>query len=107
MSKSLLTVLLIVTMALITYIIRVIPMLIFRKKIKSQFVNSLLYYLPYAVLSAMTFPFVLHCSGNILTAGVGTAVALIVAFRKHSLVTVAIIASATVLGMELLLLYLL
>ncbi len=105
MSKTIATILLIFTMAIITYLIRLIPMLVFRKKIKSQFINSLLYYLPYAVLSAMTFPFILYCSGNVLSAMVGTTVALLGAFSKRSLVTVAILASVAVLGTELLFIY--
>lgn len=109
MNKTVLTILLVVTMAVITYLIRLLPMLIFRKKIKSQFINSLLYYLPYAVLSAMTFPFIIYCVGNsvndIISASIGTAVALTGAFTKRSLITVALLASVAVLGMELLLIY--
>ena len=105
MNKTIATILLILTMAIITYVIRLVPMLVFRRKIKSQFINSLLYYLPYAVLSAMTFPFIMYCSGNVISAVVGTAVALIGAFSRRSLVMVAILASMAVLGMEVLLIY--
>ena len=105
MNKPIATILLILTMAIITYVIRLVPMLVFRRKIKSQFINSLLYYLPYAVLSAMTFPFIMYCSGNVISAVVGTAVALIGAFSRRSLVMVAILASMAVLGMEILLIY--
>ena len=105
MNKTIATILLIITMAIITYVIRLVPMLVFRRKIKSQFINSLLYYLPYAVLSAMTFPFIMYCSGNVISAVVGTAVALIGAFSRRSLVMVAILASMAVLGMEILLIY--
>ena len=105
MNKPIATILLILTMAIITYVIRLVPMLVFRRKIKSQFINSLLYYLPYAVLSAMTFPFIMYCSGNVISAVVGTAVALIGAFSRRSLVMVAILASMAVLGMEVLLIY--
>ena len=105
MNKTIATILLILTMAIITYVIRLVPMLVFRRKIKSQFINSLLYYLPYAVLSAMTFPFIMYCSGNVISAVVGTAVALIGAFSRRSLVMVAILASMAVLGMEILLIY--
>ena len=41
-------------MALVTYLVRVIPFTVFRKKIKSRFLKSFLYYIPYAILSAMT-----------------------------------------------------
>ena len=46
----------IAVMAGVTYLVRMLPMVIFRKKIKSRFIRSFLYYIPYAVLAAMTFP---------------------------------------------------
>ncbi len=105
MSKTLCMVLLVLTMAIVTYLIRLLPMLIFKKKIKSTFINSLLYYIPYAVLSAMTFPFILYSSGNIISASIGTAVALIGAFTKRSLVVVAILASVAVLLTEVIIMF--
>jgi branched-subunit amino acid transport protein len=44
------------TMALTTYLIRVIPLTVFRKPIQSRFLKSFLHYVPYACLTAMTFP---------------------------------------------------
>lgn len=105
MSKTLCMILLVLTMAIVTYLIRLLPMLIFKRKIKSTFINSLLYYIPYAVLSAMTFPFILYSSGNIISASIGTAVALIASFTKRSLVTVAILASVAVLLTEVVLIF--
>ena len=105
MSKTLCMVLLVLTMAIVTYLIRLLPMLIFKKKIKSTFINSLLYYIPYAVLSAMTLPFILYSSGNIISASIGTAVALIGAFTKRSLVVVAILASVAVLLTEVIIMF--
>ena len=52
--------LMIVVMAGITYLIRMIPLVFFRKKIRSKYVLSVLYYIPYAVLSAMTFPYIFY-----------------------------------------------
>ena len=89
--------LMILTMAGVTYVIRMIPMVFFRKKIKSTFVQSLFFYMPYAVLSAMTFPYVLYSTGNLWTGLVGTIVALIAATCKRSLLTVAILSALAVL----------
>ncbi len=97
--------LMVLTMAIITYLIRLIPMVLFKKKIKNRFVNSLLYYLPYAVLSAMTFPFILFGGSHIVSAAIGAGVALIAAFLKRSLVTVAVLASVAVLISELIITY--
>ncbi len=105
MSKTVCMILLVLTMAIVTYLIRLLPMLIFKRKIKSTFINSLLYYIPYAVLSAMTFPFILYSSGNVISASIGTAVALVASFTKRSLVTVAILASVAVLLTEVIIMF--
>ncbi|MBQ9734627.1 MAG: AzlD domain-containing protein [Clostridia bacterium] len=89
--------LMILVMAGVTYIIRMIPFVFFRKKIKNRYVLSLLYYIPYAVLSAMTFPYIFYATGNIWTALIGTIVALIAAVCKRSLLTVAILSCLSVL----------
>ena len=104
MDKLLYSFLMVLAMAVRTYLIRLIPMILFKKKIKNRFINSLLYYIPYAVLSAMTFPAIIFSSGHIISAAVGTAVALLSAFMKRSLVTTALLASAGVLIVEIILL---
>lgn len=80
----------IVLMSVVTYLIRVTPITVFRKEIKSQFVKSFLYYVPYAVLSAMAFPAIFYSTGNTLSAIVGTVVALVLAFLEKGLMTVAV-----------------
>ena len=92
-------IILILVMALVTYIIRMIPLVFFRKKIKSTFVKSLLYYMPYAVLSAMTFPYIFYATQNFYAALVGTAVALIASICKRSLLLVACLSCLAVLVM--------
>ena len=104
MDRILYSFLMVLAMAVITYLIRLIPMILFKKKIKNRFINSLLYYIPYAVLSAMTFPFIFFSSGHVISAVVGTVVALVGAFTKRSLVTTALLASGAVLIVELIIL---
>lgn len=89
--------LMILVMAGITYIIRMIPLVFFRKKIRSKYLLSVLYYIPYTVLSAMTFPYILYSTGNVYTALIGTVVAIITSICKRSLLTVAICACLAVL----------
>ena len=89
--------LMILVMALVTYIIRMIPFVFFRKKITSTYIKSVLYYIPYAVLSAMTFPYIFYSTGDIYTALIGTVVAIIASVCKRSLLTVALLACAAVL----------
>ena len=65
-----------IVMAGVTYLIRMLPMTVFRREIKSVFVRSFLYYVPYAVLGAMTFPDVLYATGSLWTALAGLIVVL-------------------------------
>ena len=92
----------IAVMALTTYLIRVLPMVIFRKKITSKFVKSFLYYVPYAVLAAMTFPAVFTSTGSVASAWIGCIVAVALAYCKRGLLTVAVGAAAAVLIAQLL-----
>ena len=96
-----------VVMALVTYLIRMIPFTLFRKEIKSVFFRSFLAYVPYAVLGAMTFPSIFFATSSLPSAIAGTAVALILAFFRRSLLTVAVGAAGTALVVELVMIYLL
>ena len=81
-------------MAGVTYLIRVLPFAFFRKKITSPFIRAFLGYVPYAVLSAMTFPAVFASTGDTVSAAAGTSAALISAYFGLPLVAVAVIAAA-------------
>jgi len=84
----------VLVMAVVTYLIRMLPLAAFRRRINSRFIRSFLYYVPYAVLSAMTFPAILYATGSLPSACVALAVALALAWMEKSLLTVAIAASA-------------
>ena len=86
----------ILVMAGVTYLVRALPFVAFRKKIKSRYIRSMLYYLPYAVLSAMVLPGVFYSTGSVITAAAGFAVAIALAFWGRSLIIVALGASAAV-----------
>lgn len=81
-----------IIMALVSYIPRAIPLAFFNKKIENKFIKSFLYYVPYAVLSAMTFPFILYFIDEMWIAAIGTVVALLLAFFKQKLIVVAAVA---------------
>ena len=85
-----------IVMAGVTYLIRMLPLTVFRREIRSVFIKSFLHYVPYAVLGAMTFPDVLYSTGSLWTALAGLIVAVIMAWRGRSLLTVAIGACLTV-----------
>lgn len=79
-----------------TYLIRAVPFALVRKKITNPFIRSFLYYIPYAVLTAMTFPAVLFAAGNVVAAAVGFAAAILFALKSKSLTVVAVAACAAV-----------
>ena len=85
----------IVIMAGTIYLIRMLPLVVFRKKIQSRFIKSLLFYIPYTVLSAMTFPAILYATGSMVSAFAGLVVALILALMEKSLITVSVAACVT------------
>ncbi|MBR5489903.1 MAG: AzlD domain-containing protein [Oscillospiraceae bacterium] len=87
----------IAVMALVTYLIRMLPFTLFRRKIESRFIRSFLYYIPYAVLSAMTIPAIFYATGNMVTSVIGAVVALVLAYLRLPLIVVALAASAAAL----------
>ena len=91
-----------VVMALTTYLVRMIPFVLFRKQIKSVFLRSLIYYMPYAILSAMTIPGIFYATGDIRSAVAGFVVAVILALRERSLLVISLSASGAALAVWLL-----
>ena len=92
----------IAVMAITTYLIRMLPMVIFQKKISNKWIQSFLFYVPYTVLAAMTFPAILNSTGSKESAIAGCIVAIILAYFKRGLLTVAVGSSVAVLIMQLL-----
>lgn len=78
----------IAAMAVTTYIIRVIPFFLFDEKFKSKWIRSFLYYIPYTVLAAMTFPTIFYATGNVISSVVGTVVAMVLAITTENLLIV-------------------
>ena len=91
----------IILMALVTYIIRVLPLAVFRKPITNKFVRSFLYYDPYVTLSVMTFPAILNATGSITLGACGFIVAIIFSLYKGSLPLVALVSCLSVYVIEL------
>ena len=71
---------LLLVMAVVTYLVRAVPFVVFRKKIENKFFKSFLAYVPYAVLGAMTFPAIFTSTGSVISATIGCAVAIFLAF---------------------------
>ena len=90
----------IAAMALTTYLIRVLPLTLLRKPIRSRFFRSFLYYVPYACLSAMTFPAILTSTQMLLSGAAALIVGVLLALKNKPLIVVALGASGAVLLTE-------
>lgn len=94
-----------VVMAGVTYLIRAIPFVLINKKIENRFINSFLYYIPYTVLTAMTFPAILYATGSFVSAIAGLLTAIFIAYKNKGLLVVAIGACSAVLIVDLVMMY--
>ena len=92
----------IAVMAIVTYLIRVLPLTLVRREIKNVYIRSFLYYVPYVTLTVMTVPGILFSTGSVYSAAAGLAAALALAYRNRSMILVALGAGAAVLAVELL-----
>lgn len=85
-----------IVMAGITYLIRMLPLVLINKKIKNKYLLSFIYYIPYTVLSVMTVPAIFYAT-ELVPAIAGFAVALFLGYKEKSLVTVAMLSCTAVL----------
>ncbi len=88
-------------MALVTYLIRVLPLTLIRKEIKNRVLRSFLYYVPYVTLAVMTFPAILSATQTPISAVAALVVAILLAYFGKGLFTVAVLSSVTVFLLEL------
>lgn len=92
----------ILVMAVTTYLIRALPLTLFKKPIRNRFLKSFLHYVPTACLTAMTFPAILYATEHIISGAIGFAVGILLALKKQSLIVVAVAGCAVVFLTELL-----
>lgn len=93
----------ILVMAVTTYLVRAIPLVLMKKPIQNRFLQSFLHYVPTACLTAMTFPAILYATDHILSGAVGLAIGIVLALKKKSLIVVAVASCVAVFLMDLLL----
>ena len=96
----------VLAMALTTYLIRSLPLVLMKKPIRSRFLRSFLHYVPPACLTAMTVPAIFYATENRISGVVGLAVGIAMALWKKSLVVVAVTGCAAVFACEMLLRFL-
>lgn len=94
-------VLYILAMALVTYLVRCLPLTLFRKEITNIYIKSFLQYIPYAVLGTMTLPAILYSTESMISAIGGLVIAVVLSYMERSLLTVAAAACIAVYFVEL------
>ena len=94
----------ILVMAIVTYLIRVLPLTLIRREIKNRTIRSFLYYVPYVTLAVMTFPAIINETATPLSGAAALIVGIILALLGNDLMIVSIACCATVFFTELLLL---
>ncbi len=88
-------------MALVTYGIRVIPLTLIRREIKSTLIRSFLYYVPYVTLSVMTFPAILEATGSYISGAAAFIIGVVLAWFNMPLLQVSIFSCVTVFVFEM------
>ena len=91
----------ILTAAAVTFLVRVLPLTLIRKPIKSRFIRSFLYYVPYVTLAIMTFPAIIQACTYPLAGIAALIVGIVLAWKNKSLFTVAASCCVTVFVIEL------
>ncbi len=92
-------------MAAVTYLIRVLPLTLIRKKIENRTLRSFLYYVPYVTLAVMTFPSILEATGSVWTGLAALIVGIVLAWCGAKLLMVAVSSCAIVFILELIIKY--
>ena len=90
----------------VTYLIRLLPLLFVRRRIENRFIKSFLYYVPYAVLSVLTFPAIFLATEHLLAGVIAAVVCVALAYLGRGLVVCMLGGSFAVLLTELVLLLL-
>lgn len=91
----------IIVMALTTFLIRALPMVLIRRQINNKFIKSFLYYVPYITLAVMTFPAIIEASNSPIAGAIALIVGIIASYKNINLIGVASICCLTVFIIEL------
>ncbi|MBR6533467.1 MAG: AzlD domain-containing protein, partial [Clostridia bacterium] len=88
-------------MFLVTFLIRVLPLTLIRKRITNVTLRSFLYYVPYVTLAVMTFPAIIEATNSIWSGIAALVVGILLAYFNVSLFGVAVSCCAIVFILEL------
>ena len=93
-------ILVVIIMALVSYIPRVLPLIFIKTQIKNKFIKSFLYYIPYAVLACLTFPAIFYFSSNLYLSIIGACVAFTLSLFNQKMYLVVLISVVVVFGLS-------
>ncbi len=96
----------ILIMASVTYLIRMLPIVLIRRQIKNRFLKSFLYYVPYVTLSVMTFPAIIEATQSPVSGAIALIVGVVLAWFGAGLFKVAIASCSVVFIVEFVMMYL-
>lgn len=89
-----------VLLGAVSWLMKIIPFVFFKKKIGNKFLSSFLYYIPYAIMTSMTIPEVFHSTSSFGSAAVGVGVAILLSLLDRSLLTVSLSSTVAVFLIE-------
>lgn len=90
----------ILIMAGVSFLIRALPMTLFRKQIKSKFIQSFLYYVPYVTLSVMTFPAIVNATQSPVSGIAALVIGILAAWFGADLFKTAVVCCGVVFVLE-------
>ena len=90
----------ILIMAAVTYLIRVLPLVLIRREIKNRIIRSFLYYVPYVTLAVMTVPAIIDATRTPIAGTAALIVGIILAALGQSMFKVAVACPIVVLIVE-------
>ena len=91
----------IAVVALVSFLIRVLPLTLIRKEIKNRFIRSFLYYVPYVTLAVMNFPAMVQATGSLWSGAAALLAGIVLAWCGAGLFPVAVLCCAVVFVIEL------
>ena len=86
--------------AVVSLLIRELPLTLIRKPIKNRFLRSFLYYVPYVTLAVMTFPAIVQATQSPVAGAVALVIGIAAAWCGASLFQVAVACCAVVFVLE-------
>ena len=87
-------------LGIICWLMKIIPFVFFKGKIKNRFLNSFLYYVPFAIMTSMIIPEVFHSTSSVWSAVVGVLVSIMLGLLEQNIIVVSLFSIVAVFIFE-------